>query len=136
MPLIFWETGLLATENGLAGSLACCCLDGCCDLGETLTGTITEKTGDATNLPDSTTFNKQSPLTWRSGTLQNPCDPGSTFGMTLACVNDVWTLIGAAITGFTATLTSADCTTKVVEFDVTFDDGAGCAGSFHIRIGP
>lgn len=125
------------------GCLPCCHgTDGCCDLGPTLAATLTDKTGDATSLPDTMTFTQSGgvgSLTWPGNTIASPCSGGApSTSFTLSCSSDVWTL--TSVTGFgdgtVATLVSADCETLTVVFDVTFT-GAGCpggGGSFRITI--
>jgi hypothetical protein len=126
----------------LAVSLDCCCnssggSDACCDLGDTFPGTITNKTGTGTAMPDSVTMTRAGPpgtLSWISNTFANPCPAdAASAGMDLTCDPiDGWVLNGlAGGQAFVAVLVSADCDTLTVVFTATFNTSCG-AGGFTI----
>jgi hypothetical protein len=143
-----YGTGLLENQDGVLvdeNDGNCCCPESrCCNLGTPLTGTLSLKTGAAESLPDEVTFTQVAPpegvtYKWNTGPIASPCPGAPTWGMTLECrqISDTesrWTLVGAVFTGIVASLASVDCDERVVEFDVTINDGAGCTGSFHIII--
>lgn len=137
--LMLWGGDLLYP---LTADPSCCCGDRCCDLGATLTATITNKTGTATLIPTTLTFTRGGGLVWTSNTYANPCaylGYSATSGMTLQCQSEGplvgrWTLIGANFPFLVFAVVVSDCTRKRVEFDVAYNDGAGCSGSFHIAI--
>jgi hypothetical protein len=114
---------------------SCAGVAGCCDLANTLTGTLSDKTGSAVDLPDAVTFTQQgSDHVWTTNTFASPCPNWASAGMTLRCISNVWSLSGAAGFQATAVVVSVDCDSQELIFDVSFDNGLGCAGTFRIAI--
>jgi hypothetical protein len=90
MSLYRWQGRLLrraAFGNMLARAKKCCCTV-CCDLPNTLIGTLTSKTGDATALADSYTFTQTTgptaPTAWSAPSYADPCNE-LTAAMLLTC---------------------------------------------------
>lgn len=126
-----------STDLRLRLSASCTRIDGCCDLGETLTGTISNKSGAAGNMPDTVTMTKGSNA-WFSNTFANPCPDSASAGLTLQCDanTQLWSLIGANFVNFVYSVTGANCDTKEVSFFVTFNNSSNCEGSFEVTFRP
>lgn len=126
----------------------CCCppaIDACCDLGGApLTGTFSDKTGSAIGLPATVTFVTFAPgpgfaFIGTSNTFANPCAPagGPTAALDFFCSDATgWGIRGSGTAFGTLTyeVISADCDAQVVVISVSFDNGAGCAGTFTFTV--
>jgi hypothetical protein len=148
MSLMMYNGHLLLVDGHLTEDADCCCADiaDCCFLGDPLTGTITDKTGDCTTLADTCTFTLASGSSWEwtSNTLANPCPPAASFGFTLRCNEGSgpnWELFfggGGGSVSLTYTVIQATCADPAsLVIDCTLTNiSTGCTGTFRITIGP
>lgn len=110
--------------------LPCCGLDG----SETIFGTITNKTGDAVELPTNISASGDGvTLNYRTGYpgtgFGTPCNGGCY--LVLRCNNGNWEMPSVASCFSDGTLVSASCSPFQLVFDVTFNTGF-CHGSIRV----
>lgn len=142
-----WQGVAIRTASGdLAGSPACCCdqvlpCDYCPPHTDTFTGTVSAKTGDATQLPDSFQVaysgingDWTADYSVLGGTWGEPCSEGDIY-ISISCAPDtfpnppLWSVAIGATWGASATLVSATCTngkwTVVVDYELLGVCGSG-----------